>query len=266
MHGTALLRDGDFWLIFSILLFLSGTGLMYINNVGSIAQALYINDNHGDWNELEGSKLQATQVSLTSLGNCAGRVLVGISADMAHNRWGWPRVYLATAVSALFLVSQFILMGVNHIGSLWLASASVGLAYGGAFGLLPTITIEWFGLKHFSQNWGFVSLSPVIAGNIFSLAFGKNLDSHASRPHAGEPGHERALFARGGLPSELLCYEGRACYVDSLRMTVMACLTALVLSLYAGWKDYRKHKLSMGVEAHHWEQREGGDERPRYGT
>lgn len=52
---------------------------MYINNVGSITQALYIKGNNGEWDENYGSKLQATQVSITSLGNCFGRILVGQS-------------------------------------------------------------------------------------------------------------------------------------------------------------------------------------------
>lgn len=49
---------------------------MYINNVGSITQALFIND-RGSWEEHAGSKIQAQQVSLTSLGNCLGRAIIG---------------------------------------------------------------------------------------------------------------------------------------------------------------------------------------------
>lgn len=63
-------------------------------------------------------------------------------------------MYLATVISVLFFLSQLILMGIEDVGQLWRASASVGLAYGGTFGLLPVITIEWFGLKHFSQVRG----------------------------------------------------------------------------------------------------------------
>lgn len=52
---------------------------MYINNVGSITQALFIGD-RGSWEEHAGSKIQSQQVSLTSLGNCAGRAIVGKGA------------------------------------------------------------------------------------------------------------------------------------------------------------------------------------------
>ncbi|KAG8948562.1 hypothetical protein FRC00_008532 [Tulasnella sp. 408] len=199
LHGWELLKANDFWLIFSILSLLSGTGLMYINNVGSITQALFIND-RGSWEEHAGSKIQA---------------------------------------------QQLIARGVGHVDELWKASLSVGLAYGGTFGLLPVITIEWFGLNHFSQNWGFVSIAPVIAGNIFSLAFGKNYDAHAAHqdppPSAPPPAPTSpTMSARGGLPTELLCYEGKECYVDSLSMTIVACLMAIVLSVYAGWLDRQR--------------------------
>lgn len=241
LHGWDLVKSSDFWLIFCILSLLSGTGLMYINNVGSITQALFIGD-HGSWEEHAGSKIQSQQVSLTSLGNCAGRAIVGISADFVHSRTGAPRVYLVTFIAVIFLFSQLIARSVDHVDELWKASIAVGTAYGGTFGLLPVITIEWFGLNHFSQNWGFVSIAPVIAGNIFSLAFGKNYDAHAAHQDPTPSSPSAPTFsARGGLPTELLCFEGKECYVDSLGMTIVACLMAIVLSAYAGWLDRRRH-------------------------
>lgn len=47
-----------------------------INNVGSIAQALYAKT-HAVYDDVEASKWQAAQVSILSLGNFAGRVLIG---------------------------------------------------------------------------------------------------------------------------------------------------------------------------------------------
>ncbi|KAG8924381.1 hypothetical protein FRC02_010471, partial [Tulasnella sp. 418] len=91
IHGWTLLKNHDFWLMFVVLSLLSGTGLMWINNVGSITQALFINGNNGTWDEHRGSQEQAAQVSITSLGNCLGRALIGLSADFARNRWGAPR-------------------------------------------------------------------------------------------------------------------------------------------------------------------------------
>ena len=47
-----------------------------INNVGSISQALYA-DNNPDYNEVESAQLQALQVSTISVMNCAGRIGIG---------------------------------------------------------------------------------------------------------------------------------------------------------------------------------------------
>jgi hypothetical protein len=74
--GKDLWRYPDFWLLFSIMSLLSGTGLMYINNVGSISQALYsagtevVDPKHA-------AQWQAAQVSTVSIGNCLGRIIIG---------------------------------------------------------------------------------------------------------------------------------------------------------------------------------------------
>ena len=76
----------------------------------------------------------------------------------------------------------------------------------------------------------------MIGGNVFSLMFGRNLDAHAA-PHASEAlasaalaaassfigGSNATLSARGGLPADdgAQCFEGRACYVDSVYMTLI---------------------------------------------
>ncbi|KAF9648611.1 hypothetical protein BDM02DRAFT_2236725 [Thelephora ganbajun] len=83
----------------------------------------------------------------------------------------------------------------------------VGISYGGVFGLLPTIVVEWFGMAHFLENWGLVSLSPLVAGNVFSMTFGRIFDVHSS-------------YSR----HEILCLEGVRCYSVSPYATVSACL------------------------------------------
>lgn len=48
-----------------------------INNVGSIALALYAQSN-AEYDHVEASKWQVAQVSTLSLGNFAGRVIIGM--------------------------------------------------------------------------------------------------------------------------------------------------------------------------------------------
>ncbi|KAH8104557.1 MFS general substrate transporter [Cristinia sonorae] len=268
IHGLGLATSTKFWLLFTVNSLLAGTGLMYINNVGLIAQALLANGNP-DYDNRQSAQLQALQVSTISVMNCSGRILIGLIADVTKNYLRLPRSSCIIIVATLFVTSQVILYTTEDPESLWKASAALGIAYGALFGLFPTITIEWFGLPHFSENWGFVSLAPMFGGNVFALAFGQNLDAHAPpsppSPSPSPPSPSLSpsssslspssiannLLARGGLPSDRTCFEGRACYIDTLKITTACCCFALALAIYAAWRDYsslkRAEKRARGV-------------------
>ncbi|KAF8959541.1 MFS general substrate transporter [Flammula alnicola] len=231
VHGRKLWFSGDFWLLFSILSILSGTGLMYINNVGSMSQALYAYKN-AKYDEVEASGWQATQVSAISLMNFCGRIFIGLVSDFAKNRYDMPRSYSLVLVASFFFVSQVVAATEDHIENLWVASALLGLAHGSVFSLFPTVCLEWFGMPHFSENWGYLSLSPMAAGNFFSLVFGKNLDSHDSNLE------KSTLVAR--ITSKPQCLQGLKCYVDTIYITAGATFLSILLSIWAGYRDRQK--------------------------
>lgn len=116
-----------------------------INNAGSIAQALFAHGN-ASYDETESSAWQAAQVSIISLANCFGRITIGIIADAVKSRAHVPRSFCMPLVSALFILAILTLIAISDVHHLWAASGFIGLAYGCWFGLLPTISIEWFGL------------------------------------------------------------------------------------------------------------------------
>ncbi|KAH9007184.1 major facilitator superfamily domain-containing protein [Lactarius hatsudake] len=244
LHRWSLWKSIDFWIVCSIHILLGGTGLMYINNVGAIAQALFARGNTG-YDEAESSAWQAAQVSVISLANCFGRVLIGITADTVKSRAHVPRSFCMPLVSTLFVFALLLLIVIDDVHHLWAASGFVGLAYGCWFGLLPTISIEWFGLTHFSENWGIISVFPAIGGNLFSLAFGRNLDAHdpttleISPPTSGAP---PSISAHQ-------CLTGRECYVQSLYLNIFACMIALALSVWAGRRDWSHWKRRLQHES-----------------
>ena len=152
-------------------------------------------------------------------------------------------------MSALFVLSQLSLVALDDVRHLWMASVLLGLAYGCWFGLLPTISIEWFGLgtleiiplplfhsvfklsvAHFSENWGVILVFAVLGGNFFSIAFGRNLDAH-------EPPLEATTMSSTSI-TNTRCLDGRGCYVQTLYMNVWACVIALGFSLWAGRRDW----------------------------
>ena len=84
--------------------------------------------------------------------------------------------------------------------------------------------------------------SPLIPTFSWLVAFGRNLDAHS--PSNMEA--NTTSLSRADSPSEAQCFEGRSCYVSSLYITVAACCLALVLSIWAGWRD-RQRSLSVGL-------------------
>lgn len=77
---------------------------------------------------------------------------------------------------------------------------------------------------------GYVSFSPMLGGNLFSLMFGRYLDARS----------ELASVAARELPSEHQCFDGKTCYVGSLQVTLVACIASLGLSWWAGVRDGQK--------------------------
>lgn len=124
---------------------------------------------------------------------------------------------------------------------------------------------------HFSENWGYMCMSTIFSGNFFSLIFGINLDRHSRLPSIPSPSSfarpllDRSLspsspFAslglarylsplsqilpRAGLSSPAsdesdrpLCVSGSQCYISTVYITTFATFLAILLSVYAGYRD-----------------------------
>lgn len=233
--GFKLFYDVDFLLLFSIMTIISGTGLLIINNIGTMTRTLYEHNKHADtgiasfvlpyisldaqaFRDGDVQQLQAHQVSAISVGNALGRILMGLCSDLVVNYSGHPRnrVYMLLLVCTLAIASQGLAAWpgiIRDLKKLFGMSAVTGLMYGTLFGLCPVLTFEWFGLRHFSQNWGIVSLSPVIAGNTFNLLFGKIYDSHVPKD-----GHTH------------ICPDGEECFRSVFQFTALGAVLALILS------------------------------------
>ncbi|KAF9068493.1 major facilitator superfamily domain-containing protein [Rhodocollybia butyracea] len=261
IFGAQLWKSIDFWIPFISLSLLSGTGIMRnslaladINNVGSMAQALYVSRNIDSYNDVDAAQWQATQVSTISLMNFSGRVLIGLLSDLVKSRFNLPRSTLLILVAFIVLSSQVAAAYIEDVRILWRASALLGLGYGSMFSLYATLCIEWFGLPHFSENWGYLSLSPLFGGNIFSVAFGRNLDAHA-------PSTDATYAPSPAIPPGQ-CLDGLSCYVNTLHLTIGACMVAIGLSLWATWRDKKKQAeaekegIYRRVPAVIWEEEE----------
>ena len=194
-------------------------------------------------------------------------ILLGLVSDLAKNKYDMPRSYSLVLVSFFFFISQVVAANEDRIENLWIASTLLGLAHGSVFSLFPTVCMEWFGMRknyfrppfffsslskilffpaHFSENWGYLSLSPMAGGNFFSIVFGRNMDKHDVTNTNG-----RAPIAKSAAPQ---CLLGLECYVDTLYLTAGATFLGMLLSIWAGYRDRRKIVASREVFT-----RRGGD-------
>lgn len=75
---------------------------------------------------------------------------LGVISDFAKHRFDMPRSYCLVLVSVVACISQLITAHVDRVSDLWIASSALGLGYGAVFSLLPTVCLEWFGMRESS--------------------------------------------------------------------------------------------------------------------
>jgi MFS family permease len=119
--------------------------------------------------------------------------------------------------SLIFSAAQFCAIRIEDPNYLKFVSGLTGLAYGFLFGVYPSLVAEAFGVHGLSQNWGCMTLAPVVSGNIFNLFYGLVYDSHSEIL----PGGERQ------------CDEGLSCYRSAYMVTIGACVLGLAVSLWS---------------------------------
>jgi MFS family permease len=249
-----LIYNVDFYALCAVLAICCGTGLMYINNVGTVALALGRNGQL-EYNAHDISAWQAKQVATISIYNCAGRVLAGLASDWAKARFGIGRIWFLPVVAAMFIISQFTAIGTEQVEHLWIVSTMLGFAYGSLFNVIPILVLEWFGMAHFSQNFGTINLAPILGGNLFNLLFGYVYDSNTigriGMPETEKLGDAVAMLARGGgtisNDDQHACLIGEACYGAAFKMTTFGCFVALAISLAAGFKRAKDAAKLSGV-------------------
>jgi len=111
---------------------------MLIVNLGQLVFVVGLEKNH-----------KIMYVTLLSLFNCIGRLLMGALSDFFFLRFKIKRLWMFAAT--LFLMScAMILVSTGSEDGLFLGTVMVGTAYGAVFTCMPPLISEEFGLKHFS--------------------------------------------------------------------------------------------------------------------
>ncbi|TPX59123.1 hypothetical protein SpCBS45565_g07826 [Spizellomyces sp. 'palustris'] len=173
---ASLFQSTDAWILFVAFLLLTGTGLMFINNIGAIVVSLFPLAS----DPVLISKAQARQVSIISVFNCAGRIITGLASDTAQRKWGTHRLSFMIMGAGLLAVTQAALAVSSSMDVLHIWTALVGFSYGSLFSSAPVIVGTWFGIKKFGTHWGWFQWGPAAGGQLWNTVFGAIMD--ASRP------------------------------------------------------------------------------------
>jgi len=202
------------------------------SNIGNDAKALW---EHYDSTKNEDFLVNRQQmhVSILSVGSFLGRLLSGVGSDYLVKVLNVSRIWCLVLAGFIFLLAQTFALIITNPNFLAFVSGFSGLGYGFLFGVFPSIVAETFGIHGLSQNWGWMTLSPVLSGNVFNLFYGTTYDSHSVKG----PNGDRS------------CHEGIDCYKSAYWFTFGACFVGIAVTLWVIRHQHMEHlKESKKVE------------------
>ncbi|KAJ3403762.1 hypothetical protein HDU80_003752 [Chytriomyces hyalinus] len=177
LEQPSIFAQQDAYLLFAAFILLTGTGLMYINNVGAIVIALIPKSTPT-------ATIQATQrlhVGLISICNCLGRVVTGLGSDRLMHQFKLTRLVGLVAgggmITAALLWGMLGLYDGHAMSQLIPVTLLLGFGYGSIFSAAPAIVGRWFGVQRFGTNWGWFQWAPAIGGQVCNLVFGLYVDA-----------------------------------------------------------------------------------------
>jgi hypothetical protein len=234
ISGFVLLKKPEFYSLWVMLGILTGIGLMTINNIGNNVQALWYNDPVAD--PVFVQKRQLMHVSIISVFSFFGRLLSGVGSDVLVKRLHMSRFWCLVCSSCIFTLAQVAALNISNPRSLWVLSSLSGLGYGALFGVYPALVADTFGVSGLSVNWGFMTLAPVIWGNIFNLAYGGIYDSHSIPTDHGH----------------MVCEQGLECYKGAYTFTFFSSIVGIACAFWCIWHEaHLRRKHEQGTDDGH---------------
>ncbi|XP_021984307.1 protein NUCLEAR FUSION DEFECTIVE 4 isoform X2 [Helianthus annuus] len=144
----------DFWLLWLVYFLGVGSGVTVLNNLAQIGVSLGFNDT-------------TTLLSLFSFCNFLGRLGGGAVSEYFVRLKMIPRTFL-TMVTQIIMVMTYLLYASALNGTLYVATALLGICYGVQFGVMIPTSSELFGLKNFGLIYNFMGLGNPIGALLFS--------------------------------------------------------------------------------------------------
>ncbi|XP_076898401.1 protein NUCLEAR FUSION DEFECTIVE 4-like [Bidens hawaiensis] len=144
----------DFWLLWLVYFLGVRSGVTVLNNLAQIGVSLGFNDT-------------TTLLSLFSFCNFLGRLGGGVISECFVRLKTLPQTFL-TMVTQIIMVMTYPLYASAINGTLYVATALLGICYGVQFGVMIPTSSELFGLKIFGLIFNFMGLGNPIGALLFS--------------------------------------------------------------------------------------------------
>lgn len=109
-------------------------------------------------------------VGILAIFNALGRIFWGKVSDLIDRPRAMMIMFLMQGMAFMMLPSA------HSNAAIFLASALVGLNFGGCFALFPSLTADCFGTKHFGINYGWIFTAYGVAGIIGPIVGGVLFD------------------------------------------------------------------------------------------
>ncbi|KAJ8543573.1 hypothetical protein K7X08_006096 [Anisodus acutangulus] len=144
----------DFWLYFLIYLFGATLGLVYLNNLGQIA-------------DTRGCTATSSLVSLSSSFGFFGRLLPSLFDYLfSRSKYAISRPATIAVILAPMTCAFFLLLNNSHI-ALYISTAIIGICTGAITSISVSQTTELFGTKNFGVNHNIVVANIPIGSCLF---------------------------------------------------------------------------------------------------
>nr|XP_027190051.1 protein NUCLEAR FUSION DEFECTIVE 4 isoform X2 [Cicer arietinum] len=162
------LVKADFWLLWFAYSLGVGSGVTVLNNLAQIGVALGVED-------------ATILLAVFSFCNFMGRLGAGAVSEHFVRLITLPRTFWMTCTQVIMIIA-FLLYASALDGTLYAATALLGMCYGVQYSIMVPTVSELFGLKHFGVISSFMMLGNPIGALLFSVFFAGNVyDTEAAK-------------------------------------------------------------------------------------
>ncbi len=143
-----MFKQGKFYILWLTYFIGAGAGLMVIGSVAGMAKKSM-------------GSMAFVAVAIMAIGNAAGRIGAGVLSDKIGRR---ATLALMLGFQALMMFATIPIVGSGSAVVLVLLATFIGFNYGANLALFPAFTKDYWGLKNYGINYGFLFTAWGVGG------------------------------------------------------------------------------------------------------